>query len=116
MRETFEKTILTNGRCVLAIKTPWDRDEHTSGAQLNADGDSMDESEITQRLLYMLSEAYYAGYREAVRDATESARRLLVDNKKHRKPIAKISSCVDYRTPHSAEPTVHDSVWENRGS
>jgi hypothetical protein len=96
MREIFEKTVLTTGRCTLSIITPTDRDDNTSGAQLLEDGDSMIESEITPRLLYMLSEAYYAGYKEAVSDATESTRRLLVDNKNYRKPKAKISSCIRY--------------------
>lgn len=97
MREVFQKTILTNGRCVLAIVTPMDREQHTSGACLLEDGDSIHESEITPRLLHMLAEAYYAGYKEATHDATEAAKRLLVDSKRYRKPKAKISLCVDYR-------------------
>lgn len=96
MREKFEKTVLTDGKCVLSIVTPMDIDNNTSGAQLLADGDSIDEKDITPQLLYMLAEAYYAGYKEANNDAIESVRKLLVDNKKYRKPKPKISSCIDY--------------------
>jgi hypothetical protein len=105
MQELFEKTIFTTGRCTLSIKTPMDKCNNTSGVHLLADGDSMEESEITPRLLHMLAEAYYAGYREATHDATEATRKLLVDSKQHRKPKAKISSCVDHRPPK----TLHSS-------
>lgn len=97
MRAKFEKTILKNGRCVLSIVTPMDQANNASGDQLLPNGASMDIKEITQLLLYMLSEAYNSGHKSATYEVIDAVLGLLEDNKQYQKLKPKISLTVDYR-------------------
>lgn len=99
MRERFAKDIFTDGRCGLAIRTPDDIQAQAGGHDLLPDGDSLDPKEITPRLLYMLAEAYHAGYCAATHDGEEAVRRLVLETNQHRKPAPRIypSEVIDYR-------------------
>jgi len=97
MREIFELTIQTDGKCFLSLRTPSNRKENVDGWELNNDDNPLTKSDVTKQLLHMLAEAYYAGYCEANKNAEESISRLLYESKQHRKPNAKITETNDYR-------------------
>lgn len=96
-REIIHKTIFENGTCILSIRSPSDFEENTCGHYLLEDCKSLEEKEITDNVLEMISEAYYAGYLEATRDAKICIDRMLLNNSSPRKPKCKISETLDYR-------------------
>jgi len=97
MREKFKKTIFQNGECTLEILTNSSDQENSVGHYLLDDGDTIPQEMVTPVLLKMLSEAYYAGYSEAVIDGQIAVNRLLYENNAHRKPAPKISQTFDWR-------------------
>lgn len=99
MRERFCKNILTNGRCVLSIRTPDDVESNTAGDCLMPDGEAMDQEEVTPLLLHMLSEAYHSGYKQATLAGADAVTRLLLESNHPRKPAPKIypSEVIDYQ-------------------
>lgn len=105
MRERFVRTIFTNGRVGLALRTPRDIQEESAGHDLLPDGQNLDKAEVTALLLHMLAEAYHAGYKEAVADGAEAVQRLLYESSAQRKPAPRISESTDYRDMHQRGKT-----------
>lgn len=104
MREQFSQTILLDGRIGLEIRTPRDIQEGSAGHDLLPDGVFLEKSAITPLLLHMLAEAYHAGYLAAVDDGQEAIRRLVYENRAHRKPAPKITDTLDYRKQGADRP------------
>lgn len=109
-RARIHKTIFTNGLCALAIRSPSDIRDNTCGQYLTNDAIDITEQEITENVLYMISEAYYAGYIEGKLDAKEAVERLMRESSTPCKPKPKITEIIDYREYINDKENPLDSV------
>lgn len=71
MRAIMVKTIFTTGDCSLTIRSPHHHADNAAGHCLLPDGQTLKESDITNTLLQLISEAYEAGYSAATQDCDD---------------------------------------------